>query len=287
MRVPEIRYPLAWLAAMVLLALGWRVTWPWSEPVRHALHQRWRRVVAGPPVPHSGTPQAIAGPMVRRVLLLRDDVPAAERPGGRAVETIGRRIFADVYDRWPLTGEPTHYRIGTRGPLGWVAADAVLPWNTRLVVLANPAATGPDTESEPAAPVLGQGAAGLEVVRWAEGAAWRRPAGRAVVPADASTRLGVLISRDELALMLRRLIAGENADELRYRAILGRLADRTPWTPDDLEAVRGALPAAVATRAPAGREQALQALARINRDGPAAASWSGVEFRVVPLEDLP
>jgi hypothetical protein len=274
--VPAIRYPIFWLVGGVLLLLGWWVVWPRTAGVRAAIHERWRRVVEGPPVPSSDSPQVIAGPMVRRILLLRNDVPATDRPDGRVAETIGRRVFADVYDVWPLDGEPTHYRVGNRRAFGWVPAADVLPWNTRLVL----------ADDGTALPVVGWGDSRLQVARWAEGAAWQRVGGLSSMPAD-SPDLGVLLSRDELAFLLRRLIAGEGAEELRLRAILGRLVDRSPWTADDLAAVRKVLPATAVERRAATREAALAELARLNRDAPAVAGWAGLEFQLVPLDALP
>jgi hypothetical protein len=276
-RLPEIRYPLFWLAGALLLLIGWRVAWPLTAELRGAIQRHWTRAVEGPPVPHSDVPQRLSGVMPRRVLLLQEDLPATDRPDGRVVETIGRRLFAEVYDVWPTSGEPTHYRIGTRNPIGWVPAGAVLPWSTRLVAASDDA---------PPEPVVGHDASGLQVVRWAEGAAWSQPGRRESIPADAPG-LGVLLSRDELAILLRRLIAGEEAETLRDRAILGQLADRASWSEADLAELRRVLPSVAVARHAASREEAAAALARINREAPTAAAWNGLEFRVVPLEDLP
>src|SRR4051794_26212111 len=96
---------------VVLALLAWKGE-ARTRPLRADLAARWSRIVEGPPPPASTEPKVVAGPIVRRVLLLRDGVPATDRPGGRVVETIRHRQFADLYDVWPLQGRPTHYRIG-------------------------------------------------------------------------------------------------------------------------------------------------------------------------------
>ncbi|MBX6314451.1 MAG: hypothetical protein IRY99_16285, partial [Isosphaeraceae bacterium] len=136
MTPPPIRYPLPMLLVAIALALLiWRGE-RWTRPLRAVLAERWMRAVEGPPIPSSTEPKVVAGPIVRKVLLLRAPVPATDRPGGRVVETIRRRGLYDVYDLWPLQGRPTHDRIGNRRPIGWVAAEVVLPWDTRLVLRA-------------------------------------------------------------------------------------------------------------------------------------------------------
>lgn len=276
MRVPQIRYPLFWLAGGLLLAGAWKVAWPLTAGWRGDLQRRWTRAVEGPPVPRSDTPQVLAGPMTRRVLLLRDNLPATDRPGGRTIETIARRRITDVFDVWPLAGEPTHYRVGTRQPFGWVPADAVLPWPTRLVV----------TDHGPPAPVVGANASGLQVVRWTDNNAWTRPGRRERIATDAPG-LGVLLSRDELAILLRRAVAGESAEELRLRAILGRLADRTVWTPEDRAAVRSVLPPVAVERRAAPGDDPLTRLATILREDPPVAGWGGLDLLFIPLDALP
>ena len=49
-------------------------------------------------------------------------------------ESIGHRMFVDIYDVWPQSGEPAHYRVGNRRPFGIgdqrqiVASDAGDLW---------------------------------------------------------------------------------------------------------------------------------------------------------------
>lgn len=279
MRPPAIRYPLFWLLGMLAALLGWRVAWPATAPWRQALEARWRRVVEGPPVPASDRPQLVAGPMRRRVLLLREDVEATDRPGGRPIETIGRRLFADIYDTWPAQGPPTHYRIGVGRPFGWVEAAHVLPWSTRLVAGAGPSAPG-------GSPVVAWHDDQLEVLRWSPDAGdWTTPSRRDRIAPDAEP-LAALLSRSELSLLLRRLLAGEDTASLRLRALLGDLATRDSWTPADLNAIRAALPPGVAEPAPS-RSDALARLSELHRTWTPDVSWSNLEFRAIPLEALP
>jgi hypothetical protein len=279
MRPPEIRYPLLWIAGGLAVALAAWLARPALDAVGGALRERWRRVAEGPPVPSSGSPMAIAGPMVRRVLLMREGVEATGRPGGRAVLTIGRRAFADVYDVWPLDGPPTHYRIGNRRPFGWVPSADVLPWDTRLVLWVE--------GSSAASPIVGWDAGRVRVALWDPERPWGRVAEQRWAEAGPGASRGVLLSRDELLMLLRHLIAGAPAGPLRARAIVGDLSGARAWGDEDLAAVRGALPAwAFAGEAPA-REAAIEALSRINESWSPEASWSGLEFRSVPLEALP
>lgn len=183
--------------------------------------------MAGPPVPASPDPMVAAGPVVRRVLLLVDGLDASDRPGGRPVDTIRRRGFFDLYDRWPLRGEATHLRIGNNGrPIGWVEANAVLPWDTRLTLrLPSGSVTLADRPGGPTAgaealgdaplPVLSWTPTAARVVIWAPSAPWRK-IGRvgwldsSSVPADAWS---ALIGREEVQLQIRRLLApGAPAD---------------------------------------------------------------------------
>src|SRR5262249_12514702 len=122
---PPIRYPLPTLIALLLAALlAWRGA-SWAGAWRPASAARMARAGAGPAVPSSPDPKVVAGPILRRVLLLHDETPVADTPGGRPTDSVRHRMFADVYDLWPPSGDPTHYRIGNRRPLGWVsAADA-------------------------------------------------------------------------------------------------------------------------------------------------------------------
>ena len=135
MRGPVIRYPLFWIIGGLALWLGHAVARPWLDRVGSELATRWTRVVEGPPVPSSSEPEVVAGAILRTALLLEEDVAATDRPGGRTVEVVGARLLARVYDVWPTAQGPTHYRIGNdERAFGWVPAEVVLPWDTRLVV---------------------------------------------------------------------------------------------------------------------------------------------------------
>ena len=136
MTPPPIRYPLPTLVLMLVLGLlawrgdartaAWRAAWSrgWNRPSSRAR-----------PSPPRPTPQVVAGPIVRRVLLLHDDVPAASRPGGPAPRPIRHRPFAD--STTPGRLRAGRLPVGNRRPIGWVAAADLLPWDTRLVVRAD------------------------------------------------------------------------------------------------------------------------------------------------------
>lgn len=300
MRPPPIRYPLPTILVVALLALAsWRgaaVARPWVEAFRSRLH----RAVAGPDYPASDHPQVVAGPILRRALLLRDELPATSRPGGPVVETIRRRMFACIYDDWPLTAAPAFERIGNRRrPIGWVPADAVLRWDTRLVVRATTGsiALANDPDGDAATPVE-VGSIPLPVLAWRDGviqvAAWDRDppwsrvarvgwARMADVPPES---WGVLLSEPEIAALLGRALAtnAEDAPSDRLRSVLGLPLDATLTAPD-LAAARAALPPIVfeatttADRAPL--------LAAVNARPAPDASWGGFAFRFVPLTALP
>jgi hypothetical protein len=300
---PPIRYPLPTLILLVALIVLARWGADLLEPLRVAVASRWERALAGPPVPSSSEPQRLAGPIVRRALLLHDDTPASALPGGPPGETIRHRMIADVYDVWPLAGGPTHYRIGSRRPFGWVASADVLPWDTRLVIRAPEGtlslADSPD--GSPGAPMT-VGPIPLPVVAWTERAirlaVWApdRPwsevsrfgwVPRADVPAEA---WGVWLSRDELLTLIRRILAADVSEEAkttRLRAILGRLADNQPITSAALEEAQTVLPAVVFPDEAMTPKETSETLARLNEQWTADASWSGLSFRSIPLSALP
>ncbi len=277
---PPIRYPLPTLiAALVLALVAWRGA-GWINAVRHAVAARWERTLEGPPLPASSTPQVVAGPIIRRALLLHDDTPVSPRPDASPTDRIARRSWVDVYDVWPLDGPPTHVRVGNRKPLGWVAVADALPWDTRLIVKTDGMAV----------PVVGWRDDTLEVVRWDRERPWSKVGQRetmrtADLPAGS---LGVLVAREELpALLSLSLAAGDDAarDRARLRAVLGRLLEPVSWTDAEVAAGRAALPAAVFERHAAGNPA--ERIAAANADPKADAEWGGHAFRFVPLEDLP
>jgi hypothetical protein len=302
-RPPPIRYPLPTLIVVIALVLLGRWGAELLRPVREAVAARWKQVVEGPPVPSSSEPQVVAGPMVRRALLLHDKTPATARPGGPPVETIGHRMIADVYDVWPVRGEPTDYRIGARRPIGWVAAADVLPWDTRLVIRVPRGTLAlADFPGSPASAPVEVGTVPLPVLAWTEGAIrvavwdrdrpWTEVARRgwvrtADVPAES---WGVWLSREELLDLLRRTLAPaavNDAQAVRLRTLLGRLADNTPLAAADLKATRDALPAAAFAAEAADLKPKSEVLARFNEQWTPDASWSGVSFRAIPLSALP
>jgi hypothetical protein len=277
---PPIRYPLPTMVAALVLALfAWRGA-GWINAVRHSLAARWQRTVEGPPMPASSAPQVVAGPMIRRALLLHDDTPVSPRPGASPTDRIARRSWVDVYDVWPLDGTPTHLRVGNRRPLGWVAVADALPWDTRLVV---------KTGNVPV-PVVGWRERAVEIALWDRERPWSALAGRETMRlADLPPgSIGVLVAREELpALLSHSLAAGDDQarDRARLRAVLGRLLEPVSWTAAEVARARAALPAAVFERRAAGNPA--ERIAAANAELKADAEWGGHAFRFVPLEDLP
>jgi len=297
---PPIRYPLPTLLLAAALGLAAWQGAALTAPLRATLVRGWDRATKGPGVPSSDRPEVVAGAMVRRVLLLRDDVPVAERPGGPAGDAIRSRMFADVYDTWPLTGRPTHYRVGNRRPIGWIAAADALAWDTRLVVRA-PGGTIAQAD-EPGGPTgapIAVGDAPLPVLAWRPGAvrvaAWepQRPWAEVarigwVRAADLpESNWGVWMGGDELLILLRPPPPGEDRGTQRLRALLGRLGGVDRWPPGDAAAVRRTLPAVAFVGAGGPAREQGEALARINEQWTPDASWSGLSFRAVPLGVLP
>jgi hypothetical protein len=299
-RPPPIRYPLPTILVAGLVALiSWRgaaLARPWVETLR----ARWHRTIAGPDYPASDRPKVVAGPIVRRALVLRDDLPASATPGGPAAETIRRRMIACIYDEWPLSGPPAFERIGTsRRPIGWVAADSLLPWDTRLVIQppGGPLRLAPEPDGAGAAPVEA-GSIPLPVLAWRDGsiqvAAWDRDhpwsrvawigwARSADLPADS---WGVLLSQEEIDTLLRQALSSAAAPTPadRLRSLLG-LAPDSSLTASDLAVARAALPP-IAFEAPSAADRA-PLLAAVNARPAADASWGGFAFRFVPLKALP
>jgi hypothetical protein len=301
MTPPPIRYPLPTLVALIILSLAvWRGE-AMTRPLRSAVAARLTRAVEGPPIPHSDRPQVVAGPIIRKALLLHDDVAVADRPGGPVANTIQHRMFVEIYDAWPLTGEPTHYRVGNRRPIGWVRAVDLLTWDTRLVVRSPggplPLAEGPEHAAPTSTavgrsslPVLGWSPSALRVAAWAPDHPWSEIDRRAWVRQASlpPASWGVWLSREELLALLRRsLAASESPQRLRLRAILGRLLDDRPLTDADLRAAEAALPAPSLANSAGSPAEASDRLARANEDWSAETSWGGLSFRFIPLEALP
>ncbi|WP_406696651.1 hypothetical protein V5E97_37270 [Singulisphaera sp. Ch08] len=301
--LPPIRYPLPTLVLLVVLGLlAWRGE-VMTRPLRSALTTRWQRQFEGPPVPNSTEPKVVVGPIVRKALLLHDDVSTSDRPGGTPAEPIRLRMFVDIYDVWPLSGSPDFYRVGNRRPIGWVRASDLLPWETRLVVHApegettsanaNIQADQPPLKSLPALPVLTWTADSIEVATWDDSLPWQSVnRHRQIQIADiAPDDWGVWISRPELLSLLRR--TGPNPAEpaklTRLRAILGRLSDDRPFSAQDQAAATAFLPAQVFTSSnnPLSILESNESLARANENWKPEASWGGLSFQFLPLSALP
>jgi hypothetical protein len=297
---PPIRYPLPTLILLVMLGLvAWRGG-AWFRGAREAIAARWHRVVEGPPIPVSTTPKVVAGAIVRQGILLRDGTPVATRPGSKPTDAIGRRVFVDIYDVWPTTGTPTHYRVGTRSPIGWVAATDCLEWDTRLVV--RPAGRRLDLSDTPGGsalvvevgtvplPVLAWDGDSIEVAVWDRDRPWSGMARRGWTRIDAiePDAFGVLLAQTELPALLALSISSADAagrDRSRLRALLGRLVQPVDWSETDVEKARAALPARAFRRTPGAKPS--ERIATLNARPEVDASWSGQSFRFLPLDDLP
>jgi hypothetical protein len=298
---PPIRYPLPTLLALLILSLAFWRGETMTRPLRSALAARLARAVEGPPLPHSERPQVVAGPITRKALLLHDDVPTSDRPGGAPSEAIRHRMFVEIYDTWPMTGEPTHYRVGNRRPIGWARAADLLPWDTRLVVRNPdgplPLAGGPDIAAPTSTPVgrsslpaLAWTSDALRVAVWNPDHPWSEIDRRAWVRQEALPPRcwGVWLSREELLAWLRRSLASsESPQRLRLRALLGRLLDDRPLTDADFQAAHAALPAPALTIAPASPAEVSDRLGRANENWSPETSWGGVSFQFIPLDMLP
>jgi hypothetical protein len=302
-RPPPIRYPLFWIIGIVLLSAAAWAGRDLLATTRAAVNARWTRVVEGPPVPSSTTPKLIQGVVTRKALLLREGIEATDRPEGKPVETIRRRMFVDVYDVWPLKGTPEFLRIGNRRPFGWVKAQEALAWDTRLVLRF--ADSAQEISKEPgsqSAETIAIGSEPVPVMDWVDHsiriALWRPDQ-----PWEGVERKGwidaarvrpdswcVLLSREEVLALIGGLTNELNDSQridLRYRAILGGLGDARTLGVQDCETVRQWLPVAVRDAHAEGTRDSLERLARINENWKGDASWSGRSFQAVPVDALP
>lgn len=304
MRPPPIRYPLPTLILLAILGtLAWRGE-SWSRDWRGSLRKRLDRLVQGPPVPKSKRPGVVTGVILQRGLTLRDGVEAFEAPKGASVPSITRRLFVDVYDAWSSQGENApaeFYRVGSRVPIGWVAARDLLRWDTRLVVRAKEGklslAESPGGPSSlidaggKCCPVVGWNAQGVQVATWAKGSEWSKPGRLGWISYErlADDSLGVLVAQVELPAILRLSLLAKSTQataKARLQAILGRLIDEPGWSTAEVSEAFEALPK-IAQRRTAG-DASVERIAAINaQTDDDDASWDNQAFRFVTLGDLP
>ncbi len=303
MTPPPIRYPLPMLLAILVLGLlAWKGE-AWSRPWREAMASGLDRAVHGPPPPASTAPQRLAGPVTRRVLLLEPGVAATDRPEGSTVETIRSRMFADVFDVWPRSGPPTHFRIGNRRAIGWVPASKALEWSSRLTV--RPASGSLALADSPGGvagaaqavaavpmPVLEVRADAVKVAAWSVERPWSEVAAVGWLPRGevSDESWGVWLNRDELLALMGRALNPDGSEPIEsasWKAITGRPTDPRPLSNTDRKAVAawlGPIPNSTARPDPSALSEAL---ARVNEQWSAEASWGGLEFRAVPLSLFP
>jgi hypothetical protein len=294
---PPIRYPLPTLIAVLLIGLvAWRGA-GWLRIVSGAVSARWQRVVEGPPVPSSTSPMVVAGPIIRRGLILRDGAPVSSRPEAKPTGTITLRIFVDISDLWPLNGPTTHFRVGNRGLIGWVASADCLAWDTRLVIRAPGGRLslarkldGPTVEVDAGSfplPVTAWQASWVEVAVWRNDQPWSTVESRGWVDLARLPRssVGVLIAREELPALLLGLDDPASQRRGRLLAILGRLGENPMWSAHDIDTAFKALPARISERSAAVNPS--ERIAVLNASPSFDAAWSGHKFKFVPLDDLP
>ncbi len=285
--LPHVPYPLPTLLAVTVLGTA---TVLGANHIQHVWDQLKHKVevVMTDQVPTEADPALVKAPVPRKGLLLRDDVPATERPDGGAVVTIGLRRIVEVLNVWPPRGETTHYRIQVGKNTGWVKADDVLIWDTRLVVRVPgaglPSHDGTIAGGGPPLPItaIDAQAGTVTLVEWDPQGPWRAMKRRltvklADVPAGS---IEVFLVRAELLTLIGR----QAPADARARAALGRLV---------LEAGSELDPKAIEHLAPvldrvgtADGEGALK-LTKVNEDWRPDASWNTQGFRGVPLSWLP
>lgn len=282
MTPPPIRYPLPSLILLILLGiLIWRGE-AWTRPLRAEARRRIDRALNGPPVPASNIAKT-RGEIPRRGLLLRDGVPVFKTPRGESLAPIDKRGIVSIYDEWSSKGEtapPEFYRVGTRVPIGWIAASDLLPWDTRLVYR-------PSGIAVPR-PIVGWNADGIDVVRWADGASWKTPTTpERIKPGDGA--VGVLVEQVELPTLLSAVVTASDPKavaRLRLQAVLGEWSGDRSRADEQVAAGLKELPPIVASRNAKG--SATERIAALNANGARPdVEWGGRSFRFVPLEALP
>ena len=245
--------------------------------------------------------------LIKKVLILQAPLDATKKPGGAKAETLRRRSLALVYDVWPDSAAPTHYRIGTaERAFGWVARDVALPWDTRLVVrptaslllLSDSPTSAPGT-SVPAfkdvpLPVLAWNADAVEIAVWDRDRPWSKIDKRGWLKVDAfgPSSLGVLLTQEELSDALRRALDPKTNPPIapkaeRLRSVLGLPISDPLLSPESVETARADLPSFIfgdATNAVADRPALL---ARINAQSTPDAAWDSTRLWFVPLNALP
>lgn len=271
------------------------------QSARDALATRLEQVTRDR-VPTEPDPARISGPIPDRGLLLRDDTAATSTPEGGERETIGKRQFVAILNAWPLKGEPTHYRIGGDRPYGWVKADAILPWKTRLVVrppgsrlpLADqPGGQGSETAVAAGTPLpvlaIDAKSGSIRCQTWGSSAPWGEP-GRAgwirlaELPPES---LEVLLTRKELVKLLGRAEGQPSPDRRAVLAIVGRLGDGDSVAEADLAAARDLLRPVLDQVGQRDAASSARSLAERNENWRADFNVGGVAFCGVPLSILP
>jgi hypothetical protein len=285
MTPPPIRYPLPTLLVLTfLVVIAWRGASAIAsvrKAIATAVHERFN-----PPAPKSDHP-ILDGPIVRKVLLLHDDVKLQKEPDGRVLDPIHRRGFFNVFDVWPLKGEPTHLRIGNQRAFGWVSTRDALVWNTRLVLI----------QDGVAKPIVKWDDQHAWHVDWVQDQEWKEVEGIHSVALDSLpySEWAVLLSRDELLALLAICQAHaandridlKERDELRARALVGRITSNERVSENEVSAILNTLPPRLDTPLKDESESVSERLARLNENWRTEVSWSELSFGVVRVADLP
>jgi hypothetical protein len=295
---------------LALILLGW-LAWSGLDVARSLWADLSRAVerATTDQVPTAADPRLTSGPIPGRGLLLNDNTPAwtSPEPGAPAAETIGQRRIVDLLNVWPLRGEPTHFRVGSERPFGWITADQVLRWDTRLVVRADgqplplketpgagASAESPQITALGLLPILAidERTESVQLAVWDREAPWRRVRQTGWLPLRdlPADRIEVLVSRAELLALLRLDPVSANSPSprhLRLEAALGRLLDDAPPDPQSRDAPRRRLAPILDRVPPSLPLDSFAALSRINENWRPDATWGGVPFRGIPLDRLP
>lgn len=284
---PYVPYPLPSLIALLLVGAA---VWWGADAISAARTEIVRRadVILRDQVPTEPNPAFTKAPIPRRGLLLRDDLPLNEKPDGPKRGTMGLRRIVDVLNVWPLRGEPTHYEIQSGNVSGWVKAEDLLPWDTRLVVRVP---TSGLTTSEgalagggPPLPIVAIDAqtGTITLVEWDDLAPWQVVKRRVVVKVDQIPSEGfeVFLVRRELATASGNQV-GEGT---RPRAALGRLVTGGGAANDP--AATAILAPVLDRVGPTDPERVLK-LDLLNEGWKPDATWNSQGYRGVPIRLLP
>jgi hypothetical protein len=282
--LPPIRYPLPTLIALIVLGLAAYFGADLLRALKSEVGKRVEQVVHDQ-VPTEPDPKLTQAPIPRRGLVLRDDVAATESPDGPVSLRIGLRRLVDVLSVWPLRGTPTHYRVQVGNATGWVKADELLIWDTRLVVRVPqeglPAAGGTVLGGGPPLPIVAiDGKAGtVTLAEWDQQAPWKEV--RRLVEIKLADLPGTAIEAFQVRREVLEAAGRKSGEGSRLRAALGRLVIGAG---DPIAPEAAAQLAPVLDRVGPADPGGVLKLTRLNENWRPDASWNTQDFRGVPLQ---